>query len=49
MEELDDMLSNRSVVAQALAEALDVAVQTDDGSGKTLTLEEQIALAQSQE
>ncbi|HCB0889428.1 TPA: hypothetical protein MYM97_000451 [Klebsiella pneumoniae] len=49
MEELDDMFSNRQIVTKALADAQEMAVQTDDGNGNTLTLEEQIALAQSHE
>ena len=49
MHELDDMFSNRQIVTKALADAQEMAVQTDDGNGNTLTLEEQIALAQSQE
>lgn len=49
MHELDDMFSNRQIVTKALADAQEMAVQTDDGNGKSLTLEEQIALAQSQE
>lgn len=47
-EELNNLFSNRAVVAQALFEAQELAIQTDDGNGKTLTLEEQIAFAQSQ-
>lgn len=47
-EELNNLFSNRAVVAQALSEAQEMAIQTDDGNGKTLTLEEQIAFAQSQ-
>ncbi|MCS4389738.1 hypothetical protein [Klebsiella quasipneumoniae] len=49
MEELDDMFSNRQIVTKALADAQEMAIQTDDGNGNVLTLEEQIALAQSQE
>ncbi|HDT6053662.1 TPA: hypothetical protein QHB91_005749 [Klebsiella michiganensis] len=49
MEELDDMFSNRQIVTMALTDAQEMAIQTDDGNGKSLTLEEQIALAQSQE
>lgn len=49
MEELDDMFSNRQIVTRALTDAQEMAIQTDDGNGKTLTLEEQIAFAQSQE
>lgn len=48
-EELNNLFSNRAVVAQALAEAQEMTTQTDDGNGKTLTLEEQIAFAQSHE
>lgn len=49
MLELEDMFSNRGVVAQALSEAQEMIIQTDDGNGKMLTLEEQIAYAQSQD
>ncbi|HDK7115239.1 hypothetical protein AAHW05_10725 [Klebsiella variicola subsp. variicola] len=48
-EELNNLFSNRAVVAQALSDAQEMAIQTDDGNGKTLTLEEQIAFAQSHE
>lgn len=36
MVELDEMFSNRAVVAQALSEAQEMAVQTDDGNGGNL-------------
>ncbi|ELQ4642841.1 hypothetical protein IFY68_02028 [Klebsiella pneumoniae] len=49
MEELDDMFSNRQIVTRDLTDAQEMAIQTDDGNGKTLTLEEQIAFAQSHE
>ncbi|MCS4389240.1 hypothetical protein [Klebsiella quasipneumoniae] len=49
MEELDDMFSNRQIVTKALADAQEMAIQTDDGNGNALTLEEQIAFAQSHE
>ena len=49
MDELDEMFSNRAVVAQALSEAQELNVQTDDGNGKVLSLEDQIAFAQSHE
>lgn len=49
MEELDDMFSNRQIVTRALTDAQEMVIQTDDGNGKTLTLEEQIAFAQSHE
>lgn len=49
MSELDDMFSNRREVADSIAKAQEMEVQTDDGSGNTITLEEQIAFAQSHE
>ncbi|WP_177969192.1 hypothetical protein [Klebsiella variicola] len=48
-EELNNLFSNRSVVAQALFEAQTMAIQTDDGTGGTLTAEEQIAKAKGQQ
>ncbi|QEM42173.1 hypothetical protein CPTSoftv3_055 [Klebsiella phage Soft] len=47
MGELDEMFSNRQVVTEALAKAQEMAVQTDDGNGQTLTLEDQIELAKA--
>ena len=49
MHELDDMFSNRQEVAESVARAQEMEVQTDDGHGGTITLEDQIALAQSHE
>ncbi|HHS9782079.1 TPA: hypothetical protein ACTW95_001376 [Klebsiella quasipneumoniae subsp. similipneumoniae] len=49
MSELDDMFSNRQEVAESIAKAQEMEVQTDDGNGVLITLEEQIAFAQSQE
>lgn len=49
MSELDDMFSNRQEVAESIARAQEMEVQTDDGNGNVLTLEEQMALAQSRE
>ncbi len=49
MEGLEDMFTNRQVVTQALTDAQKLVIQTDDGNGNVLTLEEQIAFAQSQE
>lgn len=49
MEGLEDMFTNRQIVTQALTDAQGLALQTDDGNGNVLTLEEQIAFAQSQE
>ena len=49
MSELDEMFSNRQVVTEALSKAQEMVIQTEDGNGNVLTLEEQIALAQSHE
>ncbi|HFT2748894.1 TPA: hypothetical protein ACHV8U_001844 [Klebsiella quasipneumoniae] len=48
-EELNNLFSNRAVVAQALSDAQEMAIQTDDGNGNVLTLEEQIAKAKGQQ
>lgn len=45
MENLEDMFSNRQEVAESIAKAQGMEVQTDDGNGVLITLEEQIEIA----
>ena len=45
MEEVNNMFSNRTVVAQALSQAQEMVIQTEDGDGNHLTHEEQIEIA----
>lgn len=45
MEDLEDMFSNRHEVAESIAKAQGMEVQTDDGNGVLITLEEQIEIA----
>lgn len=47
MDDLTEMFSNRAEVAQSLSDAQEMVIQTNDGNGKELTLEEQIVFAQS--
>ncbi|AHE43284.1 hypothetical protein [Klebsiella pneumoniae] len=45
MHELDDMFSNRPIVAQLISDAQEMVIQTDDGDGNHLTHDEQIEIA----
>ncbi|HDZ0420795.1 hypothetical protein [Klebsiella pneumoniae] len=45
MNELDGMFSNRQEVAESIAKAQEMEIQTDDGDGNHLTHDEQIEIA----
>lgn len=45
MHDLDDMFSNRPIVAQLISDAQEMVIQKDDGDGNHLTHDEQIEIA----